>query len=145
MLASLLAGLATGETMAAIDRARRAAIAYGLAALLAALGLFFLLIAAFIWAARRFGPIEAAAGFGAAFIVLALIIVLIHKVSAGARRRTAARRRSRDVTRLAATAGFAALPVLFRNKASLALAAIGIVGYAIYRENFPYQRSDDDL
>jgi len=53
MLASLIAGLASGETAAAIRRARLAAIVYLLSGVAALCGVGFLIGAAFIWAASR--------------------------------------------------------------------------------------------
>ena len=138
MLASLIAGLATGETLAALRRLRRAAIAYVLAGILALFGAVFLLVAGTIWAARRYGAIEATLGIGAAFLVLAIVIVLVHKVTSRVRKKAAVRQRNRDFAKAAVAAGIAVAPALLSGragKAALLAPAIAAVAYAIYREN----------
>lgn len=145
MLASLIAGLATGETVAALRRARRAAIAYGAAGLAALFGIIFLLVAGTIWAARRFGAIEATLGIGLVFLVVALIIVVIHKLTSRVRAKAARRQRNRDFAKAAVAAGLAVAPTLLRGRAGTALLlapAVAAVAYAIYRENAAKQ--DDE-
>jgi hypothetical protein len=137
-LASLIAGLATGETLAAIRRARRAVIAYVIAGTLASFGIIYLLIAGTIWASRRYGAIEASLAIGVGFLVLALIVFLIHKFTSHARVKAVSRQRNRDLTNAAIAAGIAAAPALLRGKAGLTallLPAVAVVAYAIYREN----------
>lgn len=137
-LASLLAGLASGETVAALRRARTAAIVYILAATAACIGLGFLLAAAFIWAERRFGSIEAALGFGVVFLVIGGLILLVYRLSAGSRARRQAQRRKTDLAALGVTAAAALLPTLLRAKPGPGLVLgplAAIVAYAIYREN----------
>lgn len=138
MLASLIAGLATGETMDALRRTRSAVIAYLLAAALLLLGGGFLLLAAFIAAAREFGPVGAALWFGGGFVLLGAGVIAGHRIASPTRRRRARRQRSRDFARVAAAAGIALAPALLRSRAGiLALAApvIAAVVYSIYREN----------
>jgi hypothetical protein len=150
MLGSLIAGLATGETLAALRRARRAAIAYSLAGLAALLGAIYLLIAGTIWAARHFGAIEACLAIGFAFLVLALVIAILHKVTARSRAKTAKRQRGSDLTKAAIAAGVAIAPTLLRGRigAALLLApAFAVLADAIYRENTkpdPVAPKDDD-
>ncbi|TIR39284.1 MAG: hypothetical protein E5X64_09825, partial [Mesorhizobium sp.] len=62
MLASLISGLASGEAVAALRRARMAAIVYVLAALAALCGVGFLVGATYIWVAGHYGPIAACFG-----------------------------------------------------------------------------------
>jgi hypothetical protein len=138
MLASLIAGLATGETLAGLRRVRRAAIAYLLAGVLAFFGIVFLLVAGTIWAARRYGAIEATLGIGAAFLLLAIVIVVVHKIMSRVRARTAVRQRNRDFAKAAVAAGIAVAPALLSGRAGRAVLlapAIAAVAYAIYREN----------
>lgn len=138
MLASLIAGLATGETLAALRRARRAAIAYLVAGLLAFFGIVFLLVSGTIWAARRYGAIEATLGIGAAFLLLAIIIVIVHKITSRVRAKAAVRQRNRDFAKAAIAAGIAVAPALLSGragKAALLAPALAAVAYAIYREN----------
>lgn len=145
MLSSLIAGLVTGETLAALQRARRAAIAYGLAAVFGALGSIFLLIAATIWAARRYGAVEACLAFGGGFIVLALLTMAFHKLGSEVRVKVARKRRNRDMAKVAAAAGLAVLPTILRGRAGpfvLLAPAIAALVYGVYREN---SARDDNL
>src|SRR5262245_20817027 len=136
-LASLLAGLVTGETLAAVGRAKQAVIAYCVAGILAFFGVIYLLIAFTIWAARRFGAIEATLGIGVAFLVLGGLAYLVHVIRARRRAKLALRTKSSDLKNAAIAAGIAAAPALIRGSGGLALLlpALAVVGYAIYREN----------
>jgi hypothetical protein len=146
-LASLIAGLASGETLAAVKRAKTAAIVYLAAGIAAGIGAGFLLAAVFIWAERRFGPIEAALGFGVGFVVLAGLILLVYRLTAGSRARRQSRRRRSDLTALGATAALGLLPALARVKPSPGLVLwplATLAAYAIYKENAGSPKSDDD-
>lgn len=147
MLASLIAGFASGETGLAVRRMRRAAIAYLLAGVAALCGIGFLIGAGYIAAARRYGSLETSIAFGIGFLVLAGIVLLVHRLAAGSRKRKEAQRRSQDVTALAVASALALLPSLLRKPAGLgavAAPAIAAVAYAIYRENRPRRRRSDD-
>jgi len=138
MLASLLSGLASGETVAAVRRARTAAIVYALAALAALCGLGFLVGAGYIWAAARYGSLAAALGFGIGFLVIAGLVLLIHRMMSGARARREARRRNADMKAIGITAALAVLPTLLKGKGGLGIVlgpAVALAAYAIYREN----------
>lgn len=138
MLATLLAGLASGETAAAIRRAKLGAVVYTLAAVFFVVGAGFFIGAAYMWAAVRYGPIETALGFGVAFVVVAGLIVLMFKLSADSRSRRRARRRKADLAAVGATTALALLPTLLRGKVGLGAIigpAIALAAYAIYREN----------
>lgn len=138
MLASLIASLASGETAVAIRRARRAAIVYLLAGVAGLCGAGFLLGALYIWLSDRYGRLETALGFGVGFIVLALLILLFHRLTAGSRARRAAERRRSDLTAMGVAAALAALPGLMRGRAgvgALLAPALAVAAYAIYREN----------
>jgi hypothetical protein len=137
-LASLIAGLASGETVAAVRRARLAVIAYALASVAALCGLAFLVGAGYIWVARLYGFVTAAVCFGAGFLVLSGLIVLIFKLGAGSRRERQVKRRKTDMTAVGVTAALAVLPTLLRGKGGLGallMPAIAAAAYAIYREN----------
>ncbi|RWB72984.1 MAG: phage holin family protein [Mesorhizobium sp.] len=149
-LVSLISALASGEAMAALQRARIAAILYGLAAIFALCGVGFLIGAAYIWLAARYGPLAASLGFGIGFLVFAGLIIVIHKLTASARAKRRARRRQADMTAVGVTAALALLPALARSKgglAAIAAPALAVVAYAIYRENTrpppPRQGPDD--
>ncbi|MBZ9796350.1 hypothetical protein [Mesorhizobium sp. ES1-4] len=150
LLASLLSGLASGETIAAVRRARRAAIAYAFAALATFCGLGFLVGAAYIWTSARYGSLAAAIGFGVGFLVIAGLILLTHWLMSGVRVRREARRRKADMKAIGITAALAVLPSLLKatgglkGKAGLGVIlgpAVALVAYAIYRENV---KSDTD-
>jgi len=137
-LASLLISLVTGEAGTVARNIRGAAIAYGIALLAALIGASFLLLAAYLWAAARFGAINTALAFGAVFLVFAGIVVLVYRLTAKKRARRRAERRKSDLTALAIAAGIAALPELLRSKEGLG-ALLGplaaFLAYAVYREN----------
>ncbi|RWK12222.1 hypothetical protein [Mesorhizobium sp.] len=137
-LASLISALASGEAMAVLRRARMTAILYGLAAILALSGIGFLIGAAYIWLAARYGPLATSLGFGLGFLVLAALIVLIDRLTTGMRARRRARRRKADMTALGVTAALALLPALAKSKGGMGAAlapVIALVAYAVYREN----------
>jgi len=145
MLASLIAAFASGETMRSLRQARKAAIAYALAGVAVLCGLGFLIAAAYIWAARRYGDIEAALGFGAGFLLLAGLVLLAHKLATRSRKRDAAKMRSSEITTIATAATLAALPVLLRSKSGLGALltpVAAILAYAIYRENTRPDKDD---
>jgi ABC-type transport system involved in multi-copper enzyme maturation permease subunit len=138
MLASLIAGLASGETAAAIRRARMAAIVYLFAAAAGLCGVGFLIGAAFIWTAGRYGSMAAALGFGIGFLIVSGIVLLVFRLSAGRRRVNQAKRRKADMTAIGVTTALALLPTLLRGKGGLAALVTPIVAaaaYAIYQEN----------
>ena len=138
MLATLIASLASGETMVAMRRARRAAVFYSIAALAALCGLGFLIGALYIWFAERYGSLGAATGFGIGFLVLAGLTLLVHRMTAGTRARRAAEKRKSDMTAAGVAAALAVLPGLLRTRAgagALLAPALAVIGYAIYREN----------
>jgi undecaprenyl pyrophosphate phosphatase UppP len=147
MLASLIASLASGETVVAIRRARRAAIIYLAAGTAGLCGVGFLIGALYIWLSERYGRLETALGFGVGFIVLALLILLVHRLTAGSRARRAAERRKSDLAAMGIAAALAALPGLMRSRAGLGTLlapALAVVAYAIYRENSRPKPDRDD-
>ncbi|MBZ9695596.1 MULTISPECIES: hypothetical protein [unclassified Mesorhizobium] len=148
LLASLLSGFASGETVAAIRRARTAAIVYMLAALAVFCGIGFLVGAAYIWASASYGSLAAAIGFGVGFLVIAGLVLLTHRLMSGTRMRREARRRKTDMKAIGITAALAVLPALLKGglkgKGGLGVIlgpAVALAAYAIYRENV---KSDTD-
>ena len=134
MLASLIAGFASGEVMNAVRRAKSAAIAYLLAFAFALVGIGFLIAALFTWVARHFGTIEAAIGFGVAFFLIAMMILLLHAIASRSRARRT-RRQGVDLATVAGVAAVSVLPVLLKSRAGLAAPLVALAAYAIYREN----------
>ncbi len=146
MLASLLASLASGETVLALKRARRMATIYLMAVIAGSIGAGFLVGAAYIWTARKLGSLEAALIFGAVFVVVALIILLVSKLTEGPRARRASQQRKSDLTAFATAAGIAVLPSLLRRPAGLTallVPGLAVIAYAIYRENVRRGSNDD--
>ncbi len=138
MLASLLAAFASGETFQAVSRVKRAAIAYALAGLALLVAFGFLIAAGYAAAADRYGTINASLGFAGGFFLLAVIILVVHRIASGMRARTIARQRSKELTTLGAAAALAVLPTLLRGRGGLATLlapVIAIAAYAIYQEN----------
>lgn len=147
MLASLIAAFASGETVQAARRFRRAAIVYLLAAIAATVGLGFLVGAGFVAAAGRHGTIEAALAFGTAFLVVAALVVVIHRISSGVHASRVARRRSTDLATIGVAAALAMLPSLLRGKGGLGVLvgpALAAAAYAIYKENRKPAPKDDE-
>ncbi|MER8837863.1 hypothetical protein NKH86_03750 [Mesorhizobium sp. M0913] len=150
MLASLISGLASGETIAAVQRARVAAIVYSVAAVVALCGLGFLVGAAYIWTAARYGPMAASLSFGIGFLAIAGLILLVYRMSAGSRARRRAKQRNADMKAIGITAALAVLPALLKGKdgpgkarlSAILGPAIALAAYAIYRENV--KRGSDD-
>jgi len=146
-LVSLISALVSGEAMAAVHRARTTAILYGLAAVFALCGVGFLIGAAYIWLAARYGPLATSLGFGIGFLVLAGLVLVIHKLTTSMRSRRRARRRQADMTALGVTAALALLPALAKSKGGLGAViapALAVVAYAIYRENTKPPKPDPE-
>jgi len=150
-LVSLISALASGEAMAALQRARMTAILYGLAAIFALCGVGFLIGAAYVWLAARYGPLATSLGFGIGFLVVAGLILVAHKLTTRMRSRRRARRRQADMTAVGITAALALLPALAKSKGGLGAIvapALAVVAYAIYRENAkprPPKPDPDDM
>ncbi|MGE3305029.1 MAG: phage holin family protein, partial [Rhizobiaceae bacterium] len=91
-------------------RAKNAAVIYVVAGLCIAIGLGFFLAALFIWLADEFGSLWTALGFGAAFFLIAGIVLLIHAIRSKRASKIASERRRSSFATLAATAAASALP-----------------------------------
>lgn len=138
MFASIIASIAAGETATIIGRVKRAAIVYVLVALMVLLALIFGLLALYVWIAQHYGAMPAAIGFAVAFIVIAALLLIIHKATSRAAAKRAARERAVDLKAIAATAAVAGLPAILSRKGSgmaLLVPVLGVVGYLIYKEN----------
>ena len=138
MLATLIANIASGEALLALRRAKVTFIVYALCAVLALIGLVFLLVGAYLYTAAHIGPIDAAAAFGGGFIGMGLFILIVFKLTTRARRRRAADRRKGELATLAAASALALLPALANKKSATTLLIaplLGILGYRIYKEN----------
>jgi hypothetical protein len=147
MLASLIGAFISGEALNAIQRVKGAAIAYAAAALLFLVGAGFLVGAAYVAAAREWGSITAALIFGAAFILVGIIVLVVRSIMASVRKRRD-RRRSFDLATIAAAAAVTALPLLIKRGgvASLLAPVVALAAYAVYRETRrDHADEEDDL
>lgn len=120
-------------------------ILYGLAGVFALCGVGFLVAAAYIWLAARYGPLATSLGFGICFLMIAGLILAIHKLTTGMRARRRAKRRKADLTAVGVTAALALLPALAKSKGGLGTLlapAIALAAYAIYRENVKSKNPD---
>jgi hypothetical protein len=142
MLASLIATFLSGEALDAVRRARATAIIYVVVAMLALTGIGFLIGAAYIAIARRYGNFEAALAFGIAFILIAVLVLLVRRIAMSIRR-SRRKRRAVDLATIAGTAAVTALPLLLRSRAGLIAPLIALAAYVIYRENWKDRPGDD--
>ena len=146
MLTSLIAGFASGETAFALRRVKRAGIAYVAAGIAGLCGLGFLVGAAYVWAARSWGEIEAAVAFGLGFLALSGLILAVHSIAARSRAREDKQRRSSELAAVGMTVAAAVVPTLLRSKGGIGALLgplVALVAYAIYRENSGPGNGDD--
>ncbi len=132
MLASLIAGFASGETVLAFQRAKRAVVVYLFAAITAACGVGFLLGALFIWLAERYGSLETALAFGGVFILLTILILLVHALAERSRSRLVAGKRNSDLKAIGVATAVAALPALLRAKPGVRVLLAPVIAFAAY-------------
>lgn len=143
MFKALIGSLIAGEMKELTGRVRSSVLLYLFAGICVVVGIGFLIGAAFLLAAERYGTLEAALGFGGGFIVLAVLLVLIDSMQAKAWKRRRAERRGGELKALAATALLAALPGLLKTRtgfAGIMMPVIGLIALKIYDEN----REDED-
>lgn len=143
MFGTLIAGLATGEVMNSLQRLKKALVSYSIAGICLLVGLIFLIISGTIWLARRFGAIETTAVIGGAFVILAILVLVVHRLSSRARIKVSKRRRGNDLRKAAIATGIAVLPTLLSGRAGRAMLlapAVGALAYALYRENSSKRR-----
>lgn len=133
MFGTLLAAILSGEAAGMARRAKNAAVIYVVAVLCIAIGLGFFLAALFIWLADEFGSLWTALGFGAAFFLIAGIVLLIHAIRSKRASKIASERRRSSFATLAATAAASALPSILRGRATpLAVAVVPLVAFLAY-------------
>jgi uncharacterized membrane protein YhaH (DUF805 family) len=122
LLTPLLTSLAAGEVGLAISRTKRSAIFMAVIALLALIGLIFLLVAAYLILAERYGArysslILAGCAFG-----LAILAYITMKISDAMARKRQRDRAKVDTSTLLTIAALAAAPAVLRSRALLMLA-----------------------
>jgi cell division protein FtsW (lipid II flippase) len=133
-LAALL-GLEAGSLL---DRAKTAAILYGLMAGCLVLAIGFLIGAGYMALANLWSPIIAALVIAGGFLVIALAIYLGSLISERSRRRELAeKRRSSESGAFITTAALTALPMLSKSPwlLRLGIPAAAIAAFAIIRNN----------
>lgn len=128
LLTPFLTSLAAGEVGLAIARAKRSAMFMAIIAIFAAIGFFFLLVAAYIMLAERYGEMRASltlAGCGFGLAILAYVIMKISEAVARNRQRDRAKV---ETSTLLTIAALAAAPAVLRSRALLML-AIPVVAF----------------
>lgn len=115
-----------------------AAVAYALAGVALLCGVGFLIAAAFIAAAERYGSFRASLGFGLGFLVLGILILGFHRLAVRRRQRRAAQVRAEQAKAYAGAAALGLLPTLLKSRAGVAgLVAplVALAAYTIWKEN----------
>lgn len=121
LLTPLLTSLAAGEVGLAVSRAKRSAIFMMLIAILAAIGVIFLLVAAYIAIAAHYGEIYSALMLAGGAFGLAILAYIIMKISEAVARKRQRDRAKIDTSTLLAIAALAAAPAVLRSKTLLML------------------------
>ena len=147
MLAALIQSIVSGETTRAAKRVRPAMIDYMIPGICLAIALRFLIAAAYIFVAERYGPLYTAIGFGLGFIALAGVALIVHRIISGIQaKRRAEEARAAQMQAIAGAAAFAILPALLKGRGglvSLLAPVAAMVAYAIFKENSDLGRDDD--
>ncbi len=118
-LGDLIAAIIQDQATREAKRLRKAATSYLWVGLTAAVGIGYLVGAAYIVAERRFGDWQAAIGFGVGFLVIAGISYLGHRMAARRRARLAAERRRAEARSIAGATALAFLPSLLSRRGGL--------------------------
>jgi chromate transport protein ChrA len=122
LLAPLLTSLAAGEVGLAVKRIKRNAVFGVVIALLSTIAVIFLLVAAYIGLADRYGDMRAALTLAGGSLVLAVVAFVAMKVAEGAERKRQRDRTKVDTSALLTVAALAAAPVILRSRALMMLA-----------------------
>ena len=128
-LLPFLTAFASGELHETVRRTKRNAVFYAMIAVLGIILVIFALVAAQVFLASLYGPLEAALIIaGAALVLIILVFVAMKIVAARDRRRALERRAS---TSLYATAALTLIPYVLRSKVTLAvgLPLAALAGY----------------
>ncbi|MCT7377428.1 hypothetical protein [Chelativorans salis] len=128
--------MAAGEVLIAVKRLRLAAVFYAVAALLGLVSAGFLVFAAYIVASARWGNVTAAVGFGVAFAVLSLAVILTLRILARRRTRRLRQQQKANADMIAGNVVLNLLPTLMARPggvAAFALPFMVLAGYALAR------------
>ncbi|MBJ7578786.1 MULTISPECIES: hypothetical protein [unclassified Devosia] len=131
-----LAALLGLEVENIADKAKAAAIVYGLLGLFSTIAIVFLLVAAYLALADLFSPVIAALLLAGLFVLLAVALFLGAQIGKNQqKRKVAQRRRSSETGAFITTAALTAVPMILRAPmaAKLALPAAIIGALALLR------------
>ncbi|QND51022.1 hypothetical protein HB779_03295 [Phyllobacterium sp. 628] len=128
LLAPLLTSVASGEFGSAIGRAKRRAVFLVLIGIVSAIGLIFLLLAAYIALAERFGNLHAALILAGGAFAIALLAYIVMKISEMIVRKRERQRSKIDTSALLTIAALAAAPTVLKSRGLLML-AVPIVAF----------------
>ncbi|MGH6860374.1 MAG: hypothetical protein ACRECY_08960 [Phyllobacterium sp.] len=128
LLSPLLTSLAAGEVGLAVNRVKRSAIFLAIIGIFGAIGVIFLLVAAYIALAQRYGELHASLYLGGGAIALAIIFYVIMKISDAAIRKRQKDRAKVDTSALLTIAALAAAPAVLRSR-SLLMLAIPVIAF----------------
>ncbi|MBJ6987579.1 hypothetical protein [Devosia sp. MC521] len=131
-----LAALLGLEVENIADKAKAAAIVYGLLGLFSTIAIVFLLVAAYLALADLFSPLMAALLLAGLFVLLAVALLLGAQIGKNQqKRKVAQRRRSSETGAFITTAALTAVPMILRAPmaAKLALPAAIIGTLALLR------------
>lgn len=147
---TFLISLLTGEAAEMAAQARRSVVAYLIAGLAGLCALFFLIVAGFVYVADnlRFGALNTALVFAGVLLLLAVLVLLFHRLGRASRVRRARERRKGEVAAAAGAAAIAVLPTLLSRRggaAGLLVPVAALLAYGVFRESARSRaRPDDD-
>jgi len=132
-LLPLLTAFASGELHETVRRTKRNAVFYGVIAILGIILVIFALVAAQVWLAGLYGPLDAALMIAGSALVLMILVFVVMKIVA-ARDRRRARERRRANTSLYTTAALTLVPYVLRSKVTLVvgLPLAALAGYFLF-------------
>jgi len=128
LLAPLLTSVAAGEVGLVINRVKRNAVFAGVIAVLAAIGVIFLVVAAYIALAERYGEMRASLTLAGSAFGLAIITYIIMKIAERAERKRQRERAKVDTSALLTVAALAAAPLVLRSR-TLMMLAVPLVAF----------------
>jgi len=131
LLIPFLTGAVSGEVTTAIHRTKRRAVTMSIIGLLALAGAAFLLVTIYLALAHVFGDIWAALIVAAGCFALAILGLIVMKISDAYYKRRMRERTHIDGSTVLTATALAALPVLAKRPLLVA-AALPIVGLAAY-------------
>ncbi len=137
-LSPLLIGILTSDVKSVAIRARRLAILYGLAGVLALGGIAALLVSGGFYLARRMSPEAAALVIAGVLLAFSLILVASAMIWSSRQRRNQTRRSVG--TAIAATAAVSLLPVLLSNRMAFGIISAAVAGF-VYANRKPSGRT----